>query len=168
VAVTASVRATWSATQTAALDLGTAKAPAALDLLTSFLSGTAAYQADLHWTDRRTLTASASENLDLAGGLVDPFGVTITFARVRAWFVAADIANANTVVVGGAASNAWATWCGATTHTVTIRPGGIILFVAPDVTGYAVTAATADLLKILNGGAGTSVVYTAGFLGASV
>lgn len=166
--VTATVRASWSSTQTAVLDLGAAKAPAALDLLTAFASGTGAYQADLHWSDKRTLAASATENLDLAGGLTDPYGVAITFARIRAWLIYAEVGNANSVIVGGAASNAWATWAGAATHTLTIPPGGVVLLVAPGATAWAVTAGTGDLLKVANGGAGTGVTYTAAFLGASI
>lgn len=166
--VTATVRASWSATATIALDLGTPKAPAALDVLTAFAAGTAAYQADLHWSDKRTLAASATENLDLAGGLTDPFGATITFARIRAWLIYADIGNTNNVIVGGAASNAWATWAGAAAHTFTVRPGGLVLMVAPDTTGYAVTAGTGDFLKVLNSAGTTAVTYTAAFLGASV
>jgi hypothetical protein len=133
-----------------------------------FAAGVGIGQADLLWSDTRTLTASSSENLDLAGGLTDPFGAAITFARVRAFAVRADGGNTNNVIVGGAASNPWATWAGGTAPTLTVRPGGLLLLVAPDATGYTVTGGTGDQLKILNGAAGTSVTYTAVFLGASL
>lgn len=129
--------------------------------------GTGANQADRVFADRRTLAASATENLDLAASLTDALGATITFAKVRALLVAAAAANANTVVVGGAASNAMSTMFGDATDTVVVRPGGAMLLVAPDATGYAVTAATGDLLKVGNGGAGTAVTYDVVIIGTS-
>jgi hypothetical protein len=71
------------------------------------------------------------------------------------------------VIVGGAAANQFLTWVGAATHTVTVRPGGLFQLIAPDATAYAVTATTADLLRITNSGAGTSVTYDIVLLGAS-
>ena len=47
---------------------------------------------------------------------------------------------------------------GAAIHGAAVRPGGEALFVAPG-TGWTVTPATGDLLRILNGGAGTPVTY---------
>lgn len=124
-------------------------------------------KANLVFADRRTLAASANESLDLAGSLVDALGATITFARVRALLIEAAAANANTVVVGGAASNAWSAPFGDATDTLVVRPGGVGLLIAPDTTGYAVTPATADLLKIANGGSGTPVTYDITLIGAS-
>jgi hypothetical protein len=43
----------------------------------------------------------------------------------------------------------------------------MLLLVAPDAAGYAVTATTADILRVTNGGAGTSVVYEIVILGTS-
>lgn len=124
-------------------------------------------QASKVFADRRTLAASASEELDLAGSLVDALGATITFTKIRALLIEASSANANTVVVGGAAANAVATLFGDATDTLVVRPGGVALLVAPDTAGYAVTPATGDLLKVANGGAGTAVTYDITVLGAS-
>jgi hypothetical protein len=52
-------------------------------------TGTGANQADKLWSDTRTLAASAVEDLDLAGVLVDALGVTATFARVKGLIIAA-------------------------------------------------------------------------------
>ncbi|WP_018658460.1 hypothetical protein [Actinomadura flavalba] len=129
--------------------------------------GTGARQADRVFSDRRTLAASASENLDLAGVLTDAFGAVLTFARVRALMIAASASNTNAVVVGGAASNAWATPFGDASDKVNVRPGGALLLVAPDATAYAVTASTGDVLQVANGGSGTGVTYDVVILGAS-
>src|SRR5687768_5848101 len=63
-------------------------------------SGTGAGQADTMWTDRRTIAASGSEDLDLTGTLTDVFGATVDLARVKVLYVAAAAANANDVVLG--------------------------------------------------------------------
>lgn len=126
-----------------------------------------ATQADRLFTDNRTLSASASEDLDLAGVLTDAFGATLTFARIKGLVIKAATANTNNVIVGNAASNGFITWCGGATNTVTVRPGGVFALWAPDATAYAVTAGTGDLLHIANSGAGTSVTYDVILIGAS-
>lgn len=151
-----------------AIDLGTSKAPQSLSRSMSLGSGTTAGNADRVFSDRRTLAASGTEDLDLAGTLVDAFGAAITFARIKGIVIAAAAANTNNVVIGNATSNAWATLLGATS-TVTLRPGAFLAVGTgvADPTGYAVTAGTADLLKILNSAAGTSVTYDIHIIGAS-
>jgi hypothetical protein len=167
--MTLSTRLTASinAAQQTALDLVTGKAellvPAVLDLA----DGTGAGQADRMWSDRRTIAASGTDDLDLAGVLTDAFGAVVTFARVRGLLVKAAATNTNNVVVGGAASNQFATWAGGVAHTVNVRPGGMLLLGATDATSYAVTAGTGDLLRIANSGAGTSVTYDIVIIGAS-
>lgn len=131
-------------------------------------NGSGAGQADRIWADTRTLAASALEDLDLAGTLVDGFGQVITLARVKAIVIAAAGANANNLVVGGAAANAFVNWVGAATHTITVRPGGLFVLASTDAVGYAVTAGTGDLLRVTNGGAGTAVTYDIVVIGSSV
>ncbi|MEU6535513.1 hypothetical protein [Streptomyces sp. NPDC047000] len=151
-----------------ALDLGTGKAPQSLSRQMSLKNGTAAGQADRVFSDRRTLAASATEDLDLAGVLLDAFGSAITFARIKGLVIAAAAGNTNNVVVGAAASNPWATLL-SSTGTVTLRPGAFLAVGTgtADATGYAVTAATADLLKIANSAGSTSVTYDIHIIGAS-
>ncbi|MGY0023751.1 hypothetical protein ACVHNB_32880 [Streptomyces sp. YJ-C3] len=153
---------------TSALDLGTAKAAQSLSRSMSLASGTGAGKADRVFSDRRTLAASASEDLDLAGVLLDAVGAAITFARIKGLIVAAAAGNTNNVVIGAASSNAWATLLGAT-HTLTIRPGAFVAVGTgvADATGYAVAAGTGDLLKVANSAAGTAVTYDIHIIGAS-
>ncbi|MEU5979391.1 hypothetical protein [Streptomyces sp. NPDC047315] len=131
-------------------------------------SGTAAGMADRVFHDRRTLAASASEDLDLAGVLTDAFGAAITFVKVKGIFVSAASANANNVVVGNATANAWSTLLGAT-GTITLRPGATVgvMAGATDATAYAVAAGTGDLLKVANSAAGSSVTYDIVIIGTS-
>jgi hypothetical protein len=153
---------------TNALDLATGSVPLTFRRSATLSTGTAAGQADKIFHDRRTIAASGSEDLDLAGVLTDAFGATLTFARVKGLYVAAAATNANNVVVGNASSNGWATLLNAT-GTLTLRPGAAVGAMAgvADGTGWAVTAGTGDLLHVANSGAGTSVTYDIVIIGAS-
>ena len=166
--LTSKVTVEVAATHVSLLDLANATVPLSVARAIALADGTGLGQADRIFHDRRTLAASANEDLDLAGVLTDAFGAVITFARIKALLIAADPGNTNNVIVGNAATNGFISWVGAATHTVTVRPGGLLLLLAAaDVTAYAVTAATADLLRVANSGAGTSVTYDVVLIGAS-
>ncbi|RXF07850.1 hypothetical protein EG878_17160, partial [Enterococcus faecalis] len=160
--LTATLKATLTATYTGAPDVGTLVQSIAYAAQASLSNGTGANQANAPWADTRALSASSSENLDLAGGLTDAFGTALTFTKIKAVIIEADDANANDVVVGGAASNAWLAPFG---DALKVKPGGFIMLVAPDANGLAVTAGTGDILKVANGGSGTSVTYTVTLVG---
>lgn len=148
-------------------DLSSAKAPLKLNKNIEFLTGVAAGKANLVFADTRTLAASATEDLDLAGSLTDLFGAVLTFARIKAILVAAAAANTNDVVVGGTGSNQFVGPFGAATHTQKVSPGGVLLLANPSAAGWPVTASTADLLKVANSAAGTSVTYDIVIVGAA-
>lgn len=148
------------------LDLGVASYPALIGADYNLDNGSGANQASLMFSDIRTLTASSTENLDLAGSLVDAFGTTLTFAKIKALIVIADAGNTNDVLVGGAGSNTMLTFFGDATDIVKVKPGGMLVLVAPDATGYAVTASTGDILKVANSSSGTGVTYKIILIGA--
>jgi hypothetical protein len=156
----------FTAKQTSAVDFGTADLPIQVARALSFADGSGANQANKLFTDRRTLAASGTEDIDLAGVLTDPFGATITFAKIRAMIIAADEGNANNVVVGGAASNGFLGWVADATDKVIVGPGGLFVIAKPDLAGYTVTAGTGDLLHVANSGAGTGVTYDLVLLGS--
>jgi hypothetical protein len=163
----AQVNVAVSGNHTALLDLATATFPLSFSRTYATSNGTGLGQADRVFTDRRTLTASSTEDLDLAGVLLDAFGAAITFARIKTLAIAADAGNTNNVIVGNAATNGFVSWVGAAAHTVTVRPGGVLLVAASDATAYVVTAGTADLLHIANSAGGSSVTYDVVLIGAS-
>lgn len=165
--LTAKMAARISGSQNNPLDLGSGVYPLSLAAVVDLATGTGAGQADRLFTDRRTIAASGTDDLDLAGSLVDAFGATLTFARVKALYVSAAAANVNNVLVGGAASAQFLTWLGSATDKVVVRPGGFLLLAATDATAYAVTATTADLLRIANSSSGTSVTYDIAIVGCS-
>ena len=101
-------------------------------------TGTNANQMTTIIRETTTLTNSQSRTINLAGGVSDSFGDVTTFTIVRFLCLTCADANTNTVSMGGG-ENSWASWCGGTNDTLTVRPGGAIMLLAPDAAGYAVT-----------------------------
>jgi hypothetical protein len=147
-------------------DLGSPVFPLNYNPNFNLATGTGASQADLLFSDTRTLGASATEDLDLAGSLVDPLGATLTFVTIKGIIIKAASANTNDVEVKPAAANGFIGPFNAAADTLIIPPGGMIVLMAP-VSGWAVTAGTGDLLTITNGAAGTGVDYDIILIGAS-
>lgn len=160
---------TVDANYTAALDLATASVPLLKTYATALQSGTGAGQADKIFHDTRTLTASSTEDLDLAGVLLDAFGSAITFVKIKALIISAAAGNTNNVLVGGVAAGLSSIIVPQATGIVTVRPGATfaVFAGAADATGYAVTATTADLLHVANSAGSTSVTYDIIVIGTS-
>lgn len=142
-------------------DLGEAVATITKAYSAALTDGALAGQANRMWSDQRTLAASITEDLDLAGVLIDPLGSTVTFARVKALIISAAALNTNNVVVGGASATQFVSPFGGATHTLTVRPGATLALIAgsADATGYVTAAGASDLLKIANSAGGTPVTY---------
>ena len=157
---TAELHATFKATQTGSNDFGGPLFLPDIDKMLRFTDGVTADKADILWGDMRTLAASATENLDLAGVLTDAFGVVVAAVKVVAVLISADAANTNDVIIGGHATLAVPLF-GGTLGTHAIKPGGVFLAAAPGLAGlFAVTPTTFDMLKVMNSGAGTGVTYS--------
>jgi hypothetical protein len=164
-ALTASIQAKINASHTNVLDLGTATFPLSLLQSLSLSDGTGASQADRIFSDTRTIAASGSENLDLAGSLTNAYG-TVTFARIKAILIVADSGNTNDVNFTRPSSNGVPLFLAAS-DGIPIRPGGMFLWACSDATGIAVTASTGDLLTLANSSSGSSVTYSIVIIGAS-
>lgn len=154
---------------TSALDLVTGSAPLNYRSRVELTSGTGAGKADKIFSDTRTISASSNDDLDLAAGLTDAFGASITFAKVKAIIITAAAANTNDIHVGGDATNTFLTWVVAEADAIVLRPGATFALIAgvADATAYAVTASTGDLLRITNSAGGTSVTYSIVIIGTS-
>jgi hypothetical protein len=114
----------------------------------TFVDGAGASAMNAVYARERTLSGAA-EDLDLAGGLTDQYGGTITFVRVKSIYIK-NTGNAN-IVVGGDGSSPWATLLNST-GTLTLPPGAFFSAGTQDATGWTVTASSGDLLQV----AGTS------------
>jgi len=120
----------------------------------SYTNGVSAGQADLIWTSERTLNASASEDIDLAGVLTDIAGATITNVEIAGIAIISDATALGVLTVGGG-SNPWITWLIATGDGIKVPPGGLFTLFGIDATALgAVTAGTGDILHIANSSGG--------------
>jgi hypothetical protein len=106
-----------------------------------------------------TFTSGQTNRLSLATDLRDPFGDVVAINRVRFFAVSSTLA----LRVGGG-TGAWTNWISAADASITLRPGGLALFVAPDLTGYAIGTATNLYFTNLSTNTGTSTVFIGGSL----
>lgn len=154
-----------AASLVAALDIGSAQYAPTINKRITMPTGVATGQADLIFTDTRTVVASGTDALDLAGSLVGPVGGTLTFVKLKGLLVRAAAANVNNCRLNRPAANGVPVFLAAS-DAIDILPGGLFLWVAPGA-GVTVTPATGDLINIDNSGAGTSVTYDVVLLGTS-
>lgn len=106
---------------------------------------------DLMYRISTTIAAGATLNIDLAGSLADVFGTTLTFARIKFFFLHLTTATAASAITVGNGTNPWLmNALSAATTTVSVRNGGFLAFGDPGATAYPVTAGTADVLKLVN------------------
>ena len=165
--MTLGVRALFqlAADLTSALDLTTVSAPANIARQINFVDGAGAGAANRIWTDSRSIAASGTDSIDLAGSLTDPFGAALTFARIKGVIIAASPGNTNNVLVTRPASNAVPLLSAAA--NIPVKPGGLFVWLDPSAAGVVVTAGTGDLLDLVNSGAGSSVAYDIAIIGAA-
>jgi len=157
------INASIAIVETEAPDCGQARVDLALSLAKELLNGTGNGQADVAFFDTRTLTSGSSEDLDLAGSLVDALGATVNMAEVCAILITADAANTTNLTVGGATAEFQGPF-GAAGDTIVVKPGGGFWVFAP--AGWAVGAGSTDDLKIANG-SGASATYSVAIIGRS-
>jgi len=121
----------------------------------------------LSYHDIRRLPASATEEFDLYGGLVDVFGATINFTTVRSFCIINrnESSKVNNILEIGGATNAWATWAGHSSDTIKIGPGGAVTMWNPSAAGFVVTNSTGDKLKVVNTGGDDTLEYQITIIG---
>jgi hypothetical protein len=159
------VQVSVSGTLSDVLALVTAQAPLSQKATIDLANGTGAGQADVIWSDQRTLTTGASEDLDFAGGaLTDAFGAAVAPARIKVVYLYAASGNTTNLTIAGDANGV--PLFDDPTDTVTLKPSGVLLLADPGGTGYVVTADTGDILQVTNG-AGASATYDIVIIGAS-
>lgn len=164
--LTAELRVKFAAQQSGGNDFGGPSFAPTIEKILQFAYGTGADQADILWADERTIGASSSEDLDLAGVLTDAFGATVAAAELVMILIVAAAANTNNVVVGDATSPI--PLFGGTNPTFAVKPGGVFLAAAPAAAGLlTVGAGSTDDLKIANSSSGSSVTYQIAILARS-
>lgn len=169
--LTATLTFIGQGTLSSALDLSTPRDVVAtgqgnFDALTTSLTfGTGSQQAKEWWHDTRTILTGANDDLDLAGGLTNPFGTTITFTAIKALIIEIDAHDGTKSLRVGpqAVANAWQGWQGGVAAGNYDTVTEWLVHVA-SYSGWTVTAGTGDILRINNPGAG-SVTYHIWILG---
>lgn len=118
-------------------------------------AGTGINAADKVYYARTTIAGSGTLALDVAtaGGLFDIWGDVFAIARLKLLIVKSDLTLCPNVM-DLTQPAAGVPWLGATGDLVHIRPGGSLVWYAPDATAVLVTATTADLIHIVNTAAG--------------
>lgn len=162
----AELQVIFKANQTGSNDLGNPSFDPSLKKILQFASGVAANQADLIFTDTRTVNSASNDDIDLAGVLSSAFGATLTFAEIVGIIISSAAANTTTLTIG-AGSNPWISMWIATGDGIIVGPGGIFINFAPNASGLgAVVASTGDILRVANG-SGASATYDIVILGRS-
>ena len=116
----------------------------------TFTAGTNANQANMFFPKTYTTTNTAATTIDINGATADTFGVSVAISEARFVLVSADSGNSNAVQMS---------WSPFVDEWVDIRPGGTVVFFAPDATAYPSTNATADSIVITNT-SGASATYS--------
>ena len=130
--------------------------------------GTGADFADqIYHSSGRSLAASANETFDLAGGITDKFGNTLTMATVKLLYIKNTSAEGTNIEVGNATSNAWNGWTSVAGSSITVGGGGMIALFDPTANAMEITAGTGDILKIENLDGSNSATYDILIIGAS-
>jgi hypothetical protein len=117
-----------------------------------FTNGTGALAAQVQYRGSRTM-GGASENLDLAGSLVNAKGKTVTLTDVKGILFFASTANAGNVTLTFNTTNGFTT---PVNGVVTLHPGAIFFLGSPAANAWAVTAGTGDTIAV---GGASGYVY---------
>lgn len=166
-ALTGSLSLKYSGEETSTFGFSTVRAAVDRTYSWSMSSGTGAEQGDVIWHAQRTITASANDDLDLAGVLTGALGAVVTFAKVKMILVSAAAGNTNNVIIGNAAATQFVGPFGAAAHTITLGPGDMFLITRRNLGGLTVGAGSSDILRLTNSAGGTSVVYDIVIVGTS-
>jgi hypothetical protein len=171
---------TGTHTKSFSLDTSVSGAPKLEENFT-LSDGTGDDQADKIYFTSGTLAASADIDIDLSGSLTDIYGQTVAFVTVKFFMVCNTSDEQDTptdaiIQVGGGdgqdGTNAFDTWITSDTpgnagsEAVKITDGGFIIIGSRN-DGYAVTAATADLLTIKNLDGSDAASYEVMVIGTS-
>jgi hypothetical protein len=128
----------------------------------AFADGTGVGQCNLVYARELTIASAAASALDLAGGVTDDLGNTLTFAELVAIIVINEAedgtANTTDVTVGGG-TNPFVGFWGTAGDQVVLKPGNFFLVGGSGAAGIgAVVPSTGDILRIANGAGATAQV----------
>ena len=121
-----------------------------------------ALQVNEYYAENRTLAAGANETLDIAGGVAN-----LTKVKEFQIHLPDGTNQASSISVGGASSNPWFPFLADSSDKLKVLKGGSITIGVPVVAGMAVTAGSADKLKVENNDGSNNATYQVVLLGNS-
>lgn len=150
-AVDLSVKAQWLFSD--ALDLSTVADASQVSYARSLSDGTGADQADKIWHDSRTVSAGASDDLDMTALPQSIFGgtINISLSKVKALLIVnTSTTTGDQLRVGGAPANSFsAPFNGVAASLALVGPDSPLLL-SNKRDGWTVTPGTGDILRIHN------------------
>lgn len=162
----ANISSTWKVRNLGSASFGTNVLHIEEVAAVGFTNGSGANQAADLYAASRTVALSANDDIDLSGVLLNNLGTTLAFTKIKAIRIRADSANPGDLLVGPAAANGFLAPFNAAADRVRVAPGGVLELINPSAAGWAVTAGTADLLRVTNGSGSGSATYKIEILGA--
>lgn len=140
------------ATLTASLDFSVSRNPLAVSPRIEWADGAGLNQANRVFQDRYTIAGGGDQQLDLTA-LTDPFGAALSFARLKAIYIKnRSVTAGDNLQLGGTVTAGITSLFVAANDGIIVGPDGVVLLVNPSLAGWAVTATTADILRIGNPG----------------
>jgi hypothetical protein len=155
-ALTTQINFSIIASLTNPADFGTTTFPLTYNKGFMLASGVGLNQADMIWSDQRTLGSGANEDIDLAGSLTSHISGTLTLARVKGLWIYASSANTVNLTVSRPASLGAALFSAAGDALV-LKPGGAFFWLDPSAAGVTITGGSTDLVVNILAGAASSV-----------
>ena len=172
----AEVTVSVEATAKKSIDLAVPQAVLAAVKRLKFVFGSGADQADQIWWDRRTLPGGGDDGIDMAGGVTNAFGQTITFANIKAIIL---FNRSDESLDGHTATDAEISFGPSSEANVIQGPfkdvsdaikvpaGGMFIVTNPAADGWAVTASTADQVYTRNEDGSDEALYDIIVIGES-
>lgn len=151
-------------TVTNPLDLSSPLDPLRYAISQVVSDGADANEASMHWHDSRQLLASGTDDIDLAGGITNAFGATITFARVKSILVRNKGTTAAAITVGPSPTNGVANFLGTNDR---LPAGAWMAMGLFDATGWVITAGSADRIRVTNTSGSLTQEYEIIVIGSS-
>lgn len=127
--------------------------------LEKWTDGVGASEADIVVSDRRSLAASATEDIDLTASTIpDAYGNNPTFALVKLFILRNRNTTAGDDLEVGGVTNPWlGGLLKASGDVIRVPAGGVLMWSTPN--GRAVTAGTGDIITITEVGTANEVFF---------
>jgi len=143
--LTAKIALAISATLAGAPDVGSASYSISEKFETLLRDGTGANQAKNVFADDFAVVGAGTQTYDVAGGVVNGLGATVTFTAIKAIII--KNTGAAAITFGGGSNPLGAFFANAADQNV-IPAGGLVALVDPTAAGQPVTAGTGDIITL--------------------